>query len=163
MPEDPGSVFLAPSIDQREVTCPACGATFPASPRSSPDQTITTLLAVCDVLVVKALEKMGSQIIRGDKGRYDVLHRRPHHMAHTLWPVTDEIVSRSLKDAWNVVPLLLETHGPDQFDAELVITILDEYVHDLAVSGSEHSINDMAFRIRSGLGLPVFHVGHAPA
>jgi len=157
---DPGSALLAPSVDTRTVTCPECGATVPAPLEVSPDLTITTLLAVCDVLVVKALEKMGNYIVRASRSRYNEIGDRPYYLAHTLWPASDEIVTKALKGAWDVVPLVLETHGPHGFDARIAVDILNRYVHDLVVSGSPHDVNLLAYRIRSGLGLPVFHVAH---
>lgn len=155
---DPGSAFLAPSLDSRVTTCPACGHAFPAATHANPDQTINTLLAVCDVLVVKALEKMGNYIVRASRSRYNEIGERPYYLAHTLWPATDDIVTKALRGAWDVVPLLLNVHGPYEFDAHVAVAVLDRYVHDLVVSGSPHELNTLAYRLRSGLGLPVFHV-----
>lgn len=157
---DPGSALLAPSIDNRVNTCPGCGLQLAASTHQSPDLTITTLLAVCDVLVIKALEKMGTYILRGDRSRYRTAPPLtvPRHTVHTFWPPTDDVVSKAIKGAWDVVPLLLDTHGPYEFDSGVVTTILDQYVHDLVITGSQHSLNQLAYRVRSGLGLPVFHV-----
>lgn len=155
---DPGSALLAPSIDTRVERCPHCGGELSPALHGSPDLTISTLLAVCDVLVVKALEKMGNYIIRAERSRYNAIGDQPYYLAHTLWPASDEIVTKALRGAWDVVPLLLETHGPEQFDVAATVAILDGYVHDLVVSGSPHSLNILAFRVRSGLGLPVFHV-----
>lgn len=164
---DPGSAFLAPSIDVRTAVCPACGHEFPAPFETSPDATITTLLAVCDVLVVKALEKMGFYIIRGgaDRGRWREFDatRLPVYAAHTIWGASDFMVSKALKGAWDVVPLVLDTHGPHSLDAEVAVAVLDQYVHDLVVAKEPHNLNDLAFRLRRGLGLPVFHVGHVGA
>lgn len=153
---DVAPAFLAPSIDERELTCPACGAPVSVPSQDSPDHTIMTLMAVCDVLVVKALEKMGNEIVRSHKGRYNEIGDRPYYEAHTFWPVDDGVVSKALKDAWRIVPLILDTHGPYEFDAPAAVIALDQYVHDLAVTGSKHSINDMAQRLRVALNLPVF-------
>jgi hypothetical protein len=158
---DPGSALLAPSIDDRTITCPVCKTTFPAPPHGSPDATVTTLLAVCDVLVVKALEKMGNYIVRASRNRYNEIGDRPYYLAHTLWPATDEIVTKALKGAWDVVPIVLETYGPQEFDTRQAVGVLNKYVHDLVVAGEPHDNNVLAYRLRSGLGLPVFHVVQA--
>jgi hypothetical protein len=115
------------------------------------------LLAVCDVLVVKALEKMGNYIVRAERSRYALLGVRPHYLAHTLWKPSDAIVSKAIRGAWDVVPLLLETHGGCcNYDAAHVVSLLDVYVHDLAITGTEHDIDELAYRLRSKLGLPVY-------
>lgn len=159
--EDPGSALLAPSVDDRAETCPNCGASLLPTFHGSPDLTIRTLLAVCDVLVVKALERLGNLIVRADKGRYNQIRDDLYYTAHTKWPADDEFVTRALKNAWDVVPLLLDTHGSQEFDAARAVAVLDEYVHDLVVSGSAHDFNTLAYRLRTGLGLPVLHIGHS--
>jgi hypothetical protein len=155
--QDPGSALLAPSIDNRVVTCPECGHEFSAKPGESPDHTVQTLIAVCDVLVVKALEKMGNYLIRAERSRYNEWGDKPYYLVHTHYEATDQIVTKALKGAWDVVPLILDTHGP-KFDAALAVAILDQYVHDLAVTNDEHHLNVLAMRLRSGLGLPIFIV-----
>lgn len=160
---DPGSALLAPSINTRPaVVCPNCGGRVEPELHGSPDLTITTLLAVCDVLVVKALEKMGNYIVRAERSRYNALGERPLYLAHIEWPATDEIVTKALRGAWDVVPLLLDTHTPYDFDSATAVAVLDQYVHDLAITGEAHSVHELAYRIRSGLGLPVFYVATAP-
>jgi hypothetical protein len=150
---DPGSAHLAPSMDE-SCTCPVCGA--PVHPQPSIDHTIMTLMAVCDVLVVKALEKMGNYIVRASRERYNAIGDQPFYLAHTIWPANDAIVSKALKGAWDVVPLILDTHGPLELDAAVATAVLDQYVHDLAVTGARHELNVLAYRLRSGLELPVF-------
>jgi len=160
---DPGSALLAPAIEVRPVKCPHCGAELTPQVHGSPDQTLTTLLAVCDVLVVKALEKMGWYLMRAERARFWQVEQAqiPHHAVHTMWPASDEIVSKAIKGAWSVVPLLLDTHSTHDFDAAKAVEILDQYVHDLVVAGEEHSLNLLAYRVRSGLGLPVFKIESA--
>jgi len=156
--DDPGSALLAPSLDDREVRCPECRTILTPSQYGSPDHTINTLLAVCDVLVVKALEKMGNYIVRAERRRYNDIGDQPFYLAHTFWPASDEIVTKALRGAWDVVPLVLDTHGPYEFDASTAVAVLDQYVHDLVVSGSPHALNSLAYRLREGLGLPVFRI-----
>lgn len=131
--------------------CPLCGAYS-----LTPDTRASTLLAVCDVLVVKALEKVGARIVRAERSRFRALGSRPKHVAHTLWPSpSDAEVDKALRGAWDVVPPLLDTHGCCGITAVQVTAMLDEYVHDLVLTGSEHGLGDLSYRFQSRLGLPV--------
>jgi hypothetical protein len=148
--------FLQPLIPS---TCPVCGAVS-----LSPDASISTLLAVCDVLVFKALEKAGG-FIRRESGisrvqNRDYLIRRdsiPMHLVHTYWAAGDDIVSKALENAWDVVPFVLDTHGGCcDYDSAQVIALLDKYVHDLVITSTPHDIDELAGRMRRQLGLPVY-------
>jgi len=131
--------------------CPVCGAYSLA-----PDTTVSALLAVCDVLVVKALEKMGNYIVRASRERYRVLGLRPVYTAHTLWRTPDDLADKALKGAWDVVPALLDTHGCCDVTSLQETEMLDQYVHDLAITGTEHSLIELQYRFTSRLGLPVY-------
>jgi len=131
--------------------CPVCGAYSLA-----PDTDRSALLAVCDVLVTKALETMGKWIVRADRSRFRALGTRPWHVAHTLWPVADEIVDKALRGAWDVVPAMLDSHGCCGITSRQVTAMLDEYAHDLVVTGTEHSVDQLRYRFESRLGLPVY-------
>lgn len=141
--------FAPPRIP---TACPVCGAYSLA-----PDADVSVLLAVCDVLVMKALEKMGNYIVRAERSRYQVMQGRSHILAHTIWTPTEAIVTKAIRGAWDVVPLLLATHGRCcDYDAALVVQMLNVYVHDLAITGTEHDIDELAYRLRAKLGLPVY-------
>ena len=130
--------------------CPVCGAySLP------PGERYTVLLAVCDVLVVKALEQLGKYLTRAERSRFNALGERPFSEAHTIWRAPDTLVCKALRNTWDVVPLLVASHGPDAVDADSVVAMLDEYVHDLAVSGYSHSIQQLAYRFVTRLSLPV--------
>ena len=132
--------------------CPVCGAFSMTHEGES-----SALLAVCDVLTIKALEKLGHYIVRADRSRFRELGTRPWHVAHTMpWPVDDVMVDKALKGAWDVVPALMDSHGCCDVTSKQVVVMLDLYVHDLAVTGSEHSLKELAYRFRAGLGLPVY-------
>lgn len=137
--------------DSIPSVCPVCGAISLA-----PETSRSTLLAVCDVLVLKALEKMGNYIVRAERSRHRVFGTRPAYLAHTLWAPTDEIVTKALKGAWDVVPALLDIHGCCGVTSRQVTVMLDEYVHDLAITGTEHTSDDLMYRFETRLGLPVF-------
>src|SRR5690606_11763710 len=60
--------------------CPVCGA------RSIlPEGASSALLAVCEVLVVKALEVIGKRIVREERSRFKKFDGRPWHLAPTVW------------------------------------------------------------------------------
>lgn len=141
--------------------CPVCGAYSLA-----PGERTTTLLAVCDVLTLKALEALGKYIVRAERNRYNLLGGRPLHLAHTFWPPQrhltadgevepDEIVTKATRGAWDVVPAVVSLHGCCDITADAVVCTLDEYVHDLAVTGTPHHIDHLAYRFDTRLGLPV--------
>lgn len=131
--------------------CPICGGVTlaPATQRS-------TLLAVCDVLVLKALEKLGNYLVRADRSRFRILGTKSPTLAHTLWTPGDPLVDKVLKGAWDVVPALLDVHGCCDITAVQVTKMLDEYVHDLAITGTTHRLPELQYRFESRLGLPVF-------
>lgn len=138
--------------------CPCCGGVTlaPAAQRS-------TLLAVCDVLVLKALERLGNAIVRGGgvsrserPVRRAKFAARPLYTAHVEWPASEPVVDRILHGAWDVVPALLDTHGCCDITAMQVTAMLDEYVHDLAITGTVHRISELQYRFETRLGLPVY-------
>lgn len=151
-PEKPESL-KTPSV------CPVCGAYSLA-----PEGEMSALLAVCNVLVLKALEKMGNYIVRAERSRFRALGTRPAYLAHTLWQVPDETVDKALKGAWEVVPALLDVHGCCGVTSIQVTKMLDEYVHDLVITGMPHSLlgeGGLTYRFQSRLGLPVYwHAAH---
>ena len=54
-----------------------------------------TLIAVCDVLVVKALESVGKRLVRSDRSRFRTLSGRAFHEAHTIWTPDDAEVAKA--------------------------------------------------------------------
>ncbi len=130
--------------------CPLCGAIS-----IDPTHQTSSLLAVCDVLVIKALEHMGKYIVRAERSRYRALGTKPWYLAHTLWQPDDVTVSKALKGAWDVVPAMLDTHGCCSVTARQVTDMLDSYVHDLVITGTLHTIDLLAYRFTDRLDLPV--------
>jgi hypothetical protein len=133
--------------------CPLCGSYSGTTLADS----VSILLAVCDVLVVKALEKVGKMIVRsrGDRGRWQALNTRglPLHQAHTLWPPQQADIERGLHGAWDVVPALLQQHGCCGVTARQVLGMLDSYASDLLITGQTHTLRELRYRFRSNLGL----------
>lgn len=136
--------------------CPCCGGYSLTPPEGA-----AILLAVCDVLVIKALETLGRYIVRVERSRWAALGDRPRYIAHTLWPPYDEMVDKALRGAWDVVPALLDVYaprgGPRTLDPAEVGAVLDSYVHDLAITGCEHSVDLLTERLSAQLHLPLGH------
>lgn len=134
--------------------CPCCGAYS-----LLPDQQTVTLVAVCDVLVVKALERVGQFLVRGSRSRWQVAQARSLDIIHTIWQATDEQTERALRGAWDVVPALLDLHGSCcDVTALQVTSMLDDYVHDLVLTGTPHTLHGeggLEYRFASRLGLPI--------
>lgn len=128
--------------------CPMCGAIS-----LIPDSDSSALMAVSDVLVVKALESLGKYVVRAERSRFRVLGTRPWHVAHTLWQPDDAMVSKALKGAWDVVPALMGTYGCCGVTAVQVTDLLDSYVHDLAITGTPHDRYEMQGRFSRHLGV----------
>ncbi len=139
--------------------CPCCGGY-----NLAPTEGAEILLAVCDVLTVKALETLGRFVVRVERSRWAALGDRPRHVAHTLWPPTDEMVDKALRGAWDVVPALLDVYaprgGPRTLDPAEVGVVLDGYVHDLAITGQLHTVPMLAERLALHLHLPLGDCPH---
>lgn len=140
------------------AACPVCGAYSLA-----PDSDRSALLAVCDVLVVKALESMGKWMVRESRSRYRAKGTHPWHEIHTLWQPDEAMVTKALRSAWDVVPAMLDTHGCCGITSRQVTRMLDEYVHDLCITGTAHSLGELQYRFQDRLGLPVYARPPAPA
>ena len=112
------------------------------------DVDATALVAVVDVLVVKALESVGKRIVRADRARFNTLKGRPFHEAHVLWPTDIVTVSKATKGAWDVVPALIDNHGCPGVDSGRVVTLLDAYVTQVATHGVPHRLDRLVTALR---------------
>ena len=112
---------------------------------------IAVLVAVCDSLVLKALERAGNRIVRVTRSRHAEFRSTglPPREAHTVWPDTDETASKALLGAWEILPLVLERWVPSSccIDAEQLMNELDCYVHDLVITGRPHTVEDLLARV----------------
>lgn len=144
--------------------CPCCGAFS-----LTQDEATAAILGVADVLTYKALESMGKWIVRAERSRFRTLGTRPWHEAHTIWQPDERTVFKALKNAWDVIPPLLEVHGCCEVTPRQMTTMLDEYVHDLSITGTPHRIDELMYRMRDRLDMPVWHhpslveTDHVPA
>lgn len=138
------------------AACPVCG-----SYSGTVLQTASPLLAVCDVLVIRALEVAGKRIVRTERSRFRVLGTRPWHVAHTIWRPTPEQVTKSLQNAWDVVPAMLDAHGCCGVTSRQVTAMLDRYASDLLITGTAHNLVDLRYRFESVLGITIPEHVHA--
>lgn len=130
--------------------CPCCGSLV-----LPPADRVSTLFAICDVLTLKALEQLGRYLVRAERSRYHELGARPFTVAHTVWRAPDIMVDKALRNTWDVVPFLVVSHGPQTLDPCDVVQTLDDYVHDLAVAGHEHTLESLGYRFATRLNLPL--------
>ena len=146
-----------PTADAARAYAAASAATSLTQPRRNPDARLTAhgqdidataLVAVVDVLVVKALEAVGKRIVRADRARFNALKGRPFHEAHVLWPTDIITVSKATKGAWDVVPALLDNHGCPGVESGRVVTLLDAYVSQVATHGVPHRLDRLVTALR---------------
>lgn len=79
-------------------------------------------------------------------------------MAHTLWQPSEDAVQSILSGAWDVVPALMQGHlRIDNLSPDSVTACLDEYVRDLAITGQEHTLEELSYRFEAHLGIGVPH------
>lgn len=138
--------------DNAVSACPLCGAYSGSTLAQSP-----ALLAVCDVLVVKALEKVGKMLARngGNRQRVQVARTTPWHQVHTIVQPTPKDIDKGLHGAWDVIPAMLDNHGCCGVTSRQVEAMVDSYVRDLLITGSVHRMSDLRYRFERFLGIPL--------
>jgi hypothetical protein len=132
--------------------CPLCGAFSGSTLAQSP-----ALLAVTDVLVIKALEKVGKMLARngGNRQRVRVATTTPWHQVHTIVQPTPKDIDKGLHGAWDVIPAMLDNHGCCGVTSRQVESMVDSYVRDLLITGSIHQMPDLRYRFERFLGIPL--------
>ena len=145
--------MTAQEVDAPEVArCPACG-TYVGEGLALAQP--PALLAVCDVLVIWALESVGKIIVRHERSRYRALGTRPWHVAHTLWRPTPVETDKGLVDSWDIIPAMLDAHGCCGVTSRQVTQMIDSYVRDLLVTGTDHKVEELRYRFEKFLGVPI--------
>lgn len=125
--------------------CDYCGAR---------DAVADPLVAACDVLVLRALELVGSRIIRADRSRWSRFGDRPKHEAYLVWQADPDQIDRALDGAWTTVPLIVRDHGCCGLTVDEVVATLDRYVRDLVQTMTGHSVVELRYRMAAYLGVP---------
>lgn len=142
------------SAEQVETVaaCPVCGSYTGATLAQPP-----ALLAVCDVLVVKALEKVGKMLARngGNRRRTQVATNTPFHLMHTVIQPSPRDIDKGLFGAWDVIPAMLDHHGCCGVTSRQVEQMVDSYSRDLLVTGRSHNMDDLRYRFERFLGIPL--------
>lgn len=137
-------------VPSAAAPCPCCGSYVDSSLGI-----LSPLLAVADVLVVRALEAVGKRIVRAERSRFNRMGSRQWHEAHTVWPPEESSVVKTLANAWDVVPALLDTHGCCGVTSRQVTEMLDGYVRDLLITGTMHTFDQLRQRFSDRLGIEV--------
>lgn len=137
-------------MSEPAASCPCCGAYGGTTLAQAP-----TLLAVCDVLVVRALEAVGKRIVRVERSRYNRLGTKPWHLAHTIWRPDGGMIDKGLAGSWDVIPAMLDSHGCCGVTSLQVKDMIDSYVRDLLVTGTPHRLGELHYRFESYLGVPL--------
>ena len=145
---DAASAYAAASAATRVQPSPTLRNPDASLTAHGQDVDATALVAVVDVLVVKALEAVGKRIVRADRARFNALRGRPFHEAHVLWPTDIITVSKATKGAWDVVPALLDNHGCPGVESGRVVTLLDAYVSQVATHGVPHRLDRLVRALR---------------
>jgi hypothetical protein len=89
-----------------------------------------SLLAACDMLVLRALERAGNRLKNRTQSKFTV----PASELHTVVASTDAL--DLLTDAWGHVPLVAERYG---FNAMALEADLEEYTAGLILSSTPHT------------------------
>jgi hypothetical protein len=125
--------------------CDVCGAR---------DAAADPLVAACDVLVLRALERIGNDLLSVERSRRGALVDRPRHEAHLRWQPDPERLDRALGGAWTHVPYLIAEHGCCGLTVDEVTATLDRYVRDLVQTMTGHSVVELRYRMAAYLGVP---------
>jgi hypothetical protein len=125
----------------------------PLRRREEPD--LRALAAACDMAVMRALELIGKRVVRGgERSRFGALNRsgRSWAEAHTIWRPEPGQVDAALSGAWTVLPRLVAEHGCCALVEPGLQSLLDGYVRELALSGREHTFEELQQRLRAAAG-----------
>jgi hypothetical protein len=130
--------------------CVCCGAlSIPTAVADS------MLFALCDMLVIKALEVTGKRIVRSNRARYNGKGDTPWHECHSLWRPDGMMTDKGLENAWDLVPVMLAGHGLRQVTPQQVVGMLDRYARDLLITGVKHNQVDLRYRFEKVLSIRI--------
>lgn len=108
-----------------------------------------SLIAACDVLVLRALELIGKRVVRVERSRYARLGDRPFYEAHTIWQPDATQLDKALESAWDLVPHVVRVHGKPDVSLTEIRLVLDRYVRELVRSTRGHDVTELAYRLRA--------------
>lgn len=123
----------------------------------------SALFALSDLLVLKALEVVGKRIVRVSRTRYNLREGRPWHESHALWRPDGPMMDKGLENAWDLVPVLIDSQGLSATVAPtVVVNMLDRYTRDLLMAGQPHSVRLLRARFEKVLGITIPWEGVTP-
>lgn len=128
------------------MRCHACGQGQPglADP----------LVAACDMLVLRALEVLGKRIVnRARRGQREQTGL-PWFQAHVIWQADPGHLDDALADAWDLVPVVVDSHGCCGVTSDELVAVLDRYVRDLVQMKMGHDVVELRYRLGAYLGVP---------
>lgn len=126
--------------------CPCCGAYSQTTLSIQP-----SILAVCDVLVLKALEALGKRIVRVERSRHARRGDTPWFLVHLLWQPDDRMIDKALEGAWDVVPSVIGPQGHASVTADGLTVMLDDYTRFIVRQGVGHSPQELRWRFEQAL------------
>lgn len=118
------------------------------------DDRAAALVAACDVLILRALERVGNDLLSTERSRRGALNGRPRHEAHLRWQPEPGRVDKALAGAWEHVPYVVDQYGCCGVEAVEVTATLDRYVRDLIVTMQGHDVVELQYRMTAYLGVP---------
>lgn len=109
-------------------------------PDTQPESVAESLLAACDVIVHRALERAGTRLksaagknVKG--GAAAIPCDNPAKLHCTLTASQYAELDHLLQDAWGLIPVIADRY---QIDGLKLTAVLDQYVRGLLASGTEH-------------------------
>lgn len=110
--------------------------------REEPERQAAALLAVCDAMVVRAIERAGNRL--KNKTGNNTTSIDPLSL-HCSVDISAAEATRLLDGAWTLLPRLVTRHG---FAADDVEHALDGYCRSLLTTSSEHDVDKMIRYLR---------------
>lgn len=101
-------------------------------------QTHSELRASCDVLVLKALEKLGKLVSRTYRSEHTRLRSAPWHLAHVATPISPRDLDKGLWGAWEIAEFVFTQHI-DKTTARELAAWLDLYTRALVQQQMPHN------------------------
>lgn len=119
---------------------------------SAPDA--DPLVAACDVLVIRALERVGNDLLAVERSRRGALGPRARHEAHLRWQPEPDRLDKALAGAWQHVPYVVAEYGAPGLSVDEVTATLDRHVRDLIRTMTGHSAVELSYRMAAYVRVP---------
>jgi hypothetical protein len=107
---------------------------------------VSTLLALSDVAVMRALERAYSRGLSGDARRIAAHDGVARHHAYEKFPIALPRQAYVLEDAWSFLPELAG-RWPLTVDPGVWALALDRYTRSLLTTRDEHSLDELSLAL----------------